>query len=113
MTHRAHQVRDGRGSGAVATEERLAALWERFRGSASLRLDSLEAWYAGELDHQAALDEAHKLAGSLGTFGHPDGSVAAAHLERMLAAHLERGQDDPRSDPNVPELLTRIRASFA
>ena len=95
------------------TEERIAALWERFRGTATLRVNALEAWYAGELDHHIARADAHKLAGTLGTFGRPDGSVAAAQLEQMLAAHLEHAQGDPRRDPNVPQLLDRIRACLA
>lgn len=95
------------------TDERIATLWERFRGTTSARVRTLEAWYAGELDHQTALADAHKLAGSLGSFGRPDGSEAAAQLEQMLAAHLNHERGDPRRDPKVPHLLSRIRASLA
>lgn len=95
------------------TEERLTAMKERFRANAVRRLRTLEEWYIGDLDHGAALDEAHKLAGSLGTFGHPDGSLAAARLEHLLTGHLEDGGSDPRSDPEVPRLLNRIRDSLA
>ncbi len=102
----------GRRSAAVMVEERIAALKERFRGTSARRLQTLEAWYAGDLDPEAALADAHKLAGSLGSFGHPDGSVAAAELERMLAEHLEHSRGDPRRDPGVPELLDRIRDSL-
>jgi HPt (histidine-containing phosphotransfer) domain-containing protein len=95
------------------TEERIAALWERFRGTTTQRVQTLEAWYAGELDHQAALTDAHKLAGVFGTYGRPDGSLAAAELEQMLRSHLEDAQGDPRGDPDVPQLLDRIRACLA
>jgi HPt (histidine-containing phosphotransfer) domain-containing protein len=101
------------GRGTVLTEERIAALWERFRGTTTGRVQTLEAWYAGELDHRTARADAHKLAGTLGTFGHPDGSLAAAQLEQILAAHLEHARGDPRRDPNVPGLLDRIRACLA
>lgn len=92
------------------TEERIAAIWEKFRGTTTRRVQTLEAWYAGELDHRTAAADAHKLTGTLGTFGHPDGSLAAAQLEQMLAAHLDGERDDPRRDPIVPQLLNRIRA---
>jgi len=101
------------GRGTVMTEERIAALWERFLGTTTRRVQTLEAWYTGELDHQTALTDAHKLAGTLGTYGRPDGSLAAAQLEQMLRSHLEDAQGDPRRDPNVPQLLDRIRASLA
>jgi HPt (histidine-containing phosphotransfer) domain-containing protein len=95
------------------TEERIAAVWERFRGTTTLRVQTLEAWYTGELDPRTALAEAHKLAGSLGTFGRADGSMAAAQLEHLLAAHLDDERGDPRRDPDVLHLLNRIRASLA
>ncbi|MFC8801250.1 Hpt domain-containing protein [Promicromonospora sp. NPDC057138] len=95
------------------TEERIAVLWERFRGTTTRRVETLEAWYVGELDHRTALADAHKLTGTLGTLGRPDGSLAAAQLEQMLRAHLEDAQGDPRRDPSVPQLLDRIRACLA
>jgi HPt (histidine-containing phosphotransfer) domain-containing protein len=94
-------------------DDRVAALWERFRGNARLRVATLEAWQKGKVDHDAALEEAHKLAGALGTFGRPDGSVAAAELEAMVAAHLANRAPDPREDPVTTQLLTRLRSAVA
>lgn len=94
------------------TDEYTPGLLERFRVNTARRVQALEAWYVGELDPQTALADAHKLAGSLGTFGHPDGSAAAAQLEQMLTEHLEHTRGDPRRDPDVPQLLSRLRASL-
>ncbi|WP_127078766.1 response regulator [Dulcicalothrix desertica] len=64
---------------------------ERFRNSFSQQVTVLEqaktALLAGDLQaqrKQQALHEAHKLAGSMGTFGYPEGSKLARELEDLL-----------------------------
>lgn len=92
-------------------EDQIAALWSRFQGQMERRLETLEAWHRGEVDHAAALVEAHQLAGSLGSFGRPAGSEAAAELESMIASHLDEPGADPRSHPSIAGLLDQIRGS--
>jgi endonuclease III len=53
----------------------------------------------------------HKLARALGTFGRPDGSVAAAELEAMVTAHLANQAPDARENPVTTELLARLRTA--
>ena len=64
---------------------------ERFQGSFNQQIAVLEraktALLAGNLEtelQQAAKDEAHKLAGSLGSFGYPEGSKLARSAEHLL-----------------------------
>jgi HPt (histidine-containing phosphotransfer) domain-containing protein len=94
------------------SDDRIAALWERFRGPVHRQLETLVAWHNGEVDPAAALQEAHKLAGVLGSFGRPDGSVAAAELEARVIAHLEGTGPDPRGDPMTAQLLERLRSAL-
>jgi diguanylate cyclase (GGDEF)-like protein len=69
----------------------IAELWDRFAPVMRRRLEVLdEAAMAAienrldEATRRAAEGEAHKLAGSLGTFGAPQGSEAAREVELML-----------------------------
>jgi HPt (histidine-containing phosphotransfer) domain-containing protein len=69
----------------------LATLWSRSRQTISERLDVLRATHrilrANPTDKNArrtGADAAHKLAGILGTFGLPDGTNLARHIEVML-----------------------------
>ncbi|MEH1924512.1 response regulator [Nostoc sp.] len=64
---------------------------ERFRNSFAGQVVILErlktALLAGNLNeelHQQALHEAHKLAGSMGSFGYPEGSRLARKIEHLL-----------------------------
>ncbi|MBE9000946.1 response regulator [Nostoc sp. LEGE 12447] len=66
---------------------------ERFRNSFGAQVVVLEqakiALLAGNLNkelHQQALHEAHKLAGSMGTFGYLEGSRLARKIEHLLLA---------------------------
>jgi HPt (histidine-containing phosphotransfer) domain-containing protein len=70
----------------------IAALWRDAKPRALERVDVLDAAVralgAGALDGPAAEEatrEAHKLAGALGTFGMPSGSVQARAIELRLA----------------------------
>ena len=75
-------------------DRRLAAAWSRARSGILDRLDVLDhasaALLGGTLSpalRRQAESEAHKLAGSLGTFGVAAGSRFAREIERFLAAH--------------------------
>ncbi len=81
------------GSGESRVSDGVALLWERFRDTAMERLETLEsmgiALLEGRHDSdlaERALHAAHKLHGSLGTFGRARGSVLAAELESLLEA---------------------------
>ncbi len=83
-------------------------LWVRFLPQMETRVATLEAaaaalaagTLAGDLKEQAS-EEAHKLAGVLGTFGLHEGTELAREAESAY-----RG--DPQSDPNAAEHLARI-----
>lgn len=69
----------------------VAELWEKFQGKINSRIAVLEETaqgvLAGKLSdelRQKAIQEAHKLAGSLGTFGFKDGSLLAREIEKLL-----------------------------
>jgi diguanylate cyclase (GGDEF)-like protein len=70
----------------------MAGVWERFRGANLARVDALEAAARAMADgslmeeaRRAAEREAHKLAGSVGTFGFAEGSALARRLEHLFA----------------------------
>jgi len=74
-----------------ATRKLLAALWERSLPMMQERLAQLEravaSVRAGTLtpeQRREAIETAHKLAGSLGMFGYPDGTEFARHIEQHL-----------------------------
>ena len=69
----------------------LATLWSRSRETISERLDVLRTTHralranpADKNARRAGANAAHKLAGILGTFGLPDGTNLARHVEVML-----------------------------
>jgi HPt (histidine-containing phosphotransfer) domain-containing protein len=71
--------------------ELLATLWSRSRQTISERLDVLRATHrtlrtnpTDKTARRSGADAAHKLAGILGTFGLPDGTDLARHIEVML-----------------------------
>lgn len=71
--------------------EELAKLWETSQSIAHERISEIEAiatligsGTASESQTQTARDHAHKLAGSLGTFGFPAASVVARDIEREV-----------------------------
>ncbi|NES65653.1 MAG: response regulator [Okeania sp. SIO2D1] len=74
-------------------QDSISKIWDRFKGGINERIGVLEqVVVAGkneilEIDLQRkAQQEAHKLAGSLGTFGLVDGSDLAREIETLLAA---------------------------
>jgi HPt (histidine-containing phosphotransfer) domain-containing protein len=69
----------------------LATLWSRSRETISERLDVLRTAHrvlrttpGDRTARRAGADAAHKLAGILGTFGLPEGTNLARHIEVML-----------------------------
>lgn len=86
-------------------------IWERFRANFGDRIAVIEracaVAQAGQLDpqlRQEARQEAHKLAGSLGTFGRAEGSAIARQIEAIL-------QGDAGGDriSALPELTRNLR----
>lgn len=80
---------------AEKLNQAMAQIWERFKGSISDRLALLtEAVRAAQEDKlelelkQEAHREAHKLAGSLGTFGLDNSSKISQKIEEILATEL-------------------------
>ncbi|MGI8810569.1 MAG: response regulator [Acidimicrobiales bacterium] len=78
-----------------AADNALAGLWDRFRETFDGQVSVLEAAtrevLSGRLSPESqdrALREAHKLAGSLGTFGMPRGSEIAREIEGQLRSGL-------------------------
>src|SRR5919205_1097885 len=82
-------------TGTQASSPRVAAtvtrLWQRFRPVSLERVQVIEdavlALHRDELDpalRERAGHEAHKLAGSVGTFGFPEGTRLARELERFF-----------------------------
>lgn len=77
----------------------VAAVWLKYRDQVLARVDVLEAAALGLLEgrldrdaRRAAEREAHKLAGSVGTFGFAEGSRLAREAETLLAGPTPPGQ---------------------
>ena len=88
----------------------ITRLWARSRPVVLERIDALQETAgelaAGRLEHQQveeARADAHKLVGSLGTFGIPRGSDLARGVEH----ELEGGGGDPA---RLSDLLAELRA---
>lgn len=91
----------------------VAGLWERLRPRVATRLDALEAAanrvVAGTADdetHADARDEAHRLAGSLGSYGFPGASAAARELELLL-------EREPVDAAAVQAAVGRLRSELS
>ncbi len=106
----------------AATQQKIEAavsqLWERFKEPSKKRLAAIERAVAAlekgglaEELRNSAISEAHKLAGSLGTYGFPLGSKLARNIEQALikpdlsqegANHLWQMVDSLRSQLESP-----------
>ncbi|NJR64468.1 MAG: response regulator [Leptolyngbyaceae cyanobacterium CRU_2_3] len=83
----------------------IAGIWEKFQGRIDQQITVLEQ-AAAALEQQTlsqplrqqAIQEAHTLGGSLGTFGLPDGSEMARTMERLL-----------KSDALLPDQVSMVR----
>ncbi|WP_420128077.1 response regulator [Longimicrobium sp.] len=90
----------GRGA-AAGLPAAVTAVWLKYRDQVLARVDVLEAAalriMEGRLDREGRREaerEAHKLAGSVGTFGFAEGSRLAREAETMLAGPHAPGQGD-------------------
>jgi HPt (histidine-containing phosphotransfer) domain-containing protein len=104
----------GSGGDQARMSAAVAALWEEVRPRTLARVDQIEdavvALMGGALDddaRDAARRAAHKLAGSLGTFGLPEGSTLARELERRFEERL--GQSDA---PALAEQVLALRRAI-
>lgn len=90
---------------AQKTASMLGDLWTRKRPVVEERLTILECAATGPLTEPLrvqARDVAHKLAGSLGMFGFPQGTEIARELELIL--------ESPSPDPaSIGRLTTQLR----
>ncbi|WNM24685.1 Hpt domain-containing protein [Demequina capsici] len=88
----------------------IAELWERFRPTIAARLEAIDAGLvairqgagAGDARVTDAHRAAHNLAGALGSYERPEGSVVA----RRLMAALEQARPDAEA---VAALLAELR----
>lgn len=85
----------------------LNALWQKYRPQVEARVALLERFAQTGEDPHEALETAHKLAGSLGMFGFPEGSAIARKIEQGLEQALEAGSLTPS---DLTEPLARLRA---
>lgn len=86
----------------------IGVLWERFKGIAFDRLEAVEAAVVAQLEgrldvtqRRRAEREAHKLAGSVGTFGFAEGSRLAREIEVLLQGPLDEAATLRLSDLSV------------
>ena len=107
---------------AEATRQLLATLWERNRPVTLERLAELdhaaEASATGTLTAEArrsAISTAHKLAGSLGMFGYPEGTELARNIEQLLESAGENSGGSLTSAQalSLRELTESLRASLS
>jgi diguanylate cyclase (GGDEF)-like protein len=95
------------------TTAAVANLWERFKSTNLKRVEVLEqivmTLFEGALSEeqrQQAERDAHKLAGSVGTFGFLKGSQLAREMEHLFQSGVHLSQDDVR---HLSELVVALR----
>lgn len=95
----------------VELADQLQALWGRFQAQMVARVDTLDEALAALLEarldddlRRQAEGDAHRLAGSAGTFGRHRASVLARQLEELLAGSL------PIPVSAVPDALAQVEA---
>ncbi|HEU4839791.1 MAG TPA: Hpt domain-containing protein, partial [Ilumatobacteraceae bacterium] len=92
----------------------LAGLWHAHRADIDALVDDLRAAVAAPSEDasQRAQRAAHRLAGSLGTFGLADGTRLARQLETCFAAPAEAATPDVAAAAPLVEQLTAIVSEF-
>ncbi len=101
------------------TQQALAKTWQRYRTQHRQRLETLEDYLAQlssdigqnpklEIIRQKAAAEAHKLAGSLGTFGFIQGSDLAHQIEEQLHTKQLSGSQLK----HLRKTITALRQTF-
>jgi len=102
-----------RSPGRVNVATALRTLWEEHSDRIFGRIETIEEAIVALMDErledglrQEAVRDAHKLAGSLGTFGFPEGTRIARDLERSL-----EGENPPEREDAVrlSELVVALR----
>ena len=96
-------------------QELLKKLWEQHKGTILERLDELEraSAAAAELSKSAraeACSVAHKLAGSLGTFGYRQGSDWARSSEHILLQPQISSDDQRQLQQNAQNIRSLIES---
>ena len=93
----------------------IASAWSKFRDVAFQRLTILENLAVALAEnqvtqklHEEAKSSAHKLAGSLGGFGFPEGSKIAKQIENLLENNLV----DPADVEQFTTLITSLNAEL-
>ncbi len=96
--------------------EKIKQAWVKFRTVTQERLVVLENLSVALTEHQVnealmaeAKSSAHKLAGSLGSFGFPEGSKIAKQIENLLAASLVDQEDIDRAIELIYSLHQNIQ----
>ena len=92
----------------------IAELWNEFQDTIKQRLEVLKTAKASYISgggispelREEAIAEAHKLAGSLGTFGFPLGTTLARNIETLL---LENPNLSPAQQEEFSELLAKLQ----
>jgi HPt (histidine-containing phosphotransfer) domain-containing protein len=94
----------------------MSAIWARNLVAQERRVavqeQAVVALLAGTLDaagREQAAQAAHKLAGSLGSFGLPDGTSLASQLEAAWSAESISSSDAPRLAQLIAELRRELR----
>jgi diguanylate cyclase (GGDEF)-like protein len=105
---------DGKGD---ALAEAVRNAWERFRGPVTARVDAIEEAAVAVLEGGLAEEqrrhaerEAHKLAGSVGTFGFAQGSRIAREVEGLLGGSEPLGQAEAL---RLTDLAVALRRELA
>jgi len=85
----------------------VACLWERFQPLVAQRLGLLEAFLNGDprVPREEAQRAAHNLAGSLGSYGRPEGSELAQRINLALSRGLAGGT----AGSDLQHLIRRLR----
>lgn len=96
------------------TAEVMATLWERYKGTMTARMSVIEGatrrLLDGELSDKERTNahaEAHKLAGSIGTFGYLEASRLAREIEELLERQGPLGEAEAAQ---LSALAARLRA---
>ena len=102
-------------SNAPDNSKKIKAAWATFKNVTQERIETLEQLTASISRHQVdselratAKSAAHKLAGSLGGFGFPQGSILAKEIENLLASDFT----DPAQEQHFIRLVSSLKVKI-